>query len=90
MNSSGQSMHTPSTRRRFLWPVLAAILQLVFLLWVARTAVPQALTCEVCDTAYYLAAAENFTKTGLREELVRLQKQGWTYDGAKGDVYPFP
>ena len=50
-------MHAPSARRRFLWVVLAAIIQLTFLLWAARAAVPQAVDCEVCDTAYYYASA---------------------------------
>ncbi len=44
---------------------LAACAQLAFLLWAARAAIPQALNCEVCDTAYYYTAAAEIAKSGL-------------------------
>ena len=55
----------PSGRWRFFWLVTAAIIQLGFLLWAARAAVPQAQLCEVCDTAYYYTSAAEFAQSGL-------------------------
>lgn len=51
--------------RRLAWVALAASVQLIFLLWTARAAIPQALACEVCDTAYYYTAANEIARTGL-------------------------
>ena len=59
------SIHPPTPRWRLVALVLAAILQLGFLLWAARAAVPQALRCEVCDTAYYYTSAAEIAKSGL-------------------------
>ena len=59
------SIHPPTPRWRLVALVLAAIMQLGFLLWAARAAVPQALHCEVCDTAYYYASAVEVAKSGL-------------------------
>ncbi len=55
----------PPGRWRFFLIVMAAIVQLIFLLWAARSAIPQALHCEVCDTAYYYTSAAEFAKSGL-------------------------
>ncbi len=55
----------PPFRWRLMWVALAAIIQLAFLLWVARSAVPQALHCEVCDTSYYYSSAAEIAKSGL-------------------------
>lgn len=52
-------------RWRLLAVAIASIAQLWFLLWVAGAAVPQALACEVCDTGYYYAAADEIAKSGL-------------------------
>ena len=59
------SLHRPSYRRRLPWVLGAAALQLAFLLWAARAAVPQGLHCEVCDTAYYYTAAAEIARSGL-------------------------
>ncbi len=58
-------MTPPPQRRRLLWFAGAVVLQLGFLLWAARAAIPQALECEVCDTAYYYTAATEIARSGL-------------------------
>ena len=40
-------------------------MQLAFLLWAARVALPPALHCQVCDTSYYYTAAAEIAKSGL-------------------------
>jgi hypothetical protein len=66
MTSSTEPETLPlSLRWRIFWLLAMAILQLAFLLWAARAAVPQSLQCEVCDTAYYYTAAAEFAKSGL-------------------------
>ncbi|MET0683291.1 MAG: hypothetical protein ABWZ29_08125 [Casimicrobiaceae bacterium] len=40
-------------------------MQLAFLLWAARMALPPALHCQVCDTSYYYTAAAEIAKSGL-------------------------
>jgi hypothetical protein len=54
-----------ASHRKLLWPVAAASVQLAFLLWAARAAVPQSLHCDVCDTSYYYTAAAEFARSGL-------------------------
>lgn len=54
-----------TSRWCLLWVAMAAVVQLGFLLWIARSAVSQALHCEVCDTGYYYGAAVEFAKSGL-------------------------
>jgi hypothetical protein len=58
-------MQPPTHRSRLSWFVVAAVVQLGFLLWAARVAIPQGLQCEVCDTAYYYTAAAEIAKSGL-------------------------
>lgn len=54
-----------TARARFAGLAAAALVQLVLLLWAAHTAVPQSLSCEVCDTSYYYTAATAIAKEGL-------------------------
>lgn len=65
MTRSGRSVLPETARWRILSVVLAALIQLGFLFWAAGAAVPQALHCEVCDTAYYYTSATEIIKTGL-------------------------
>ena len=65
MGECSQTRPPPTVRWRLFWLLLAAIAQLAFLLWAARAAVPQALNCEVCDTAYYYSSAAEIAKSGL-------------------------
>jgi len=58
-------MPPPTHRWRLSWFVVAAAVQLGFLLWAAHVAIPQGLQCEVCDTAYYYTAAAEIAKSGL-------------------------
>jgi hypothetical protein len=55
----------PEARWRPLLLVTAALAQLALLFWAAGVAVPQTLSCEVCDSEYYNTAAAEFTKSGL-------------------------
>ena len=55
----------PADRRRPLWVLAAAGMQLAFLVWAARAAIPPALSCDVCDTSYYYTAAAEIAKSGL-------------------------
>ncbi len=50
---------------RVLGLAAAALVQLVLLLWATHTAVPQSLSCDVCDTSYYYTAAAEIAKAGL-------------------------
>ena len=40
-------------------------MQLAFLVWAVRAAIPPALSCEVCDTSYYYTAAAEIARSGL-------------------------
>ena len=62
----GAQLSTPRLEGlRLAGVALAACAQLAFLLWAARAAIPQALNCDVCDTAYYYTAAAEIAKSGL-------------------------
>jgi hypothetical protein len=68
---SAGSRHLPRTApsasvpRRVVTVVIASLVQLAILSWAARVALSQAQQCDVCDTAYYYAAAADFARTGL-------------------------
>lgn len=66
MTTDTYQLNRPTVFRwRLMWVIMAAAVQLGFLLWVARSAVSQALHCEVCDTGYYYGAAVEIVKSGL-------------------------
>ena len=65
MPTPGVASGPPPDFRRPLWVLAAAGMQLAFLVWAARAAIPPALSCEVCDTSYYYTAAAEIAKSGL-------------------------
>lgn len=81
-----------STTRRFWWVALASTLQLWVLLWAARAGVSQALHCNVCDSAYYYAAAprtNTFCSTSPFEQRL-IRSMGYEEIGSEGFVQTVP
>ena len=81
-----------STTRRLWWVALASTLQLWFLLWAARAGISQALHCNVCDTAYYFAAAartNTFCSTSPFEQRL-IRSMGYEEIGSEGFVQTVP